>query len=239
MGPRDIDVLARTDTVPDECCPIGYVDRMAGRTDPTQVLSVCLHGLGSDAASFHRVLRSSVPDGAVFLDGSETDLLTSGRRWFPFTTRPDALERHLDAVAPDVEARVAGALADRGLPPDTPVDLVSHSQGALLALEIVRAGRLRVRRATAFAGFLPPGRFSLPVAPRPATTAVDLYASTRDAHVATEAVVATADALSALPEVSVRCFVSDTLEHAFSAGWLDTLRFREVTDDTGAAAAAR
>lgn len=177
-----------------------------------------LHGFGSDGAQF----RTHWPDDAdgSFLDGPEPDLLTGRRRWFAFTASHDLLAERIHSAAMLVEQRLVEAGA-------TDVHLVGHSQGAMVCLEIVRAGRLAVRRVDAFAAFLPS---ALLLRPRDGTPdcAVRIWSSTADRAISVADTATTVLALAAHRGLRVRHYVSDSLTHEFCSDWLDRSRFREV-----------
>jgi predicted esterase len=176
---------------------------------------VCLlHGLGSGAEEFRRHW------GAVgrrwrFLEGPEVDRLTGGRRWFPFSGMASTLAAGIQRAAEEVE----NTLADL----DDCI-LAGHSQGAMIGLELLRRGHLRVRSVWSFSGFLP-APLRVAADPWPRTGEVHLFWSRADRFVDPTEVEATAEFLAALPGSRVHRHVAGALPHTFSSEWLDDRNF--------------
>lgn len=184
-----------------------------------------LHGLGSSAEDFRRAWGRTVTGlPAIFLDGPEPDRLTSARRWYPFTARPEAMARGVAGAADFAESRIAEELNVRGLAQDAPLALVGHSQGAMVCLELLRRGALHAVYLASFAGRLAP--MSPP--PTPAAPAdVHLFSSRADLFVRWVDVEDTAAVLREHPGLRVRHHVC-RLPHQFSLDWLDPANFLET-----------
>ncbi|WP_426193857.1 alpha/beta hydrolase [Massilia sp. DWR3-1-1] len=196
------------------------------------MISICLHGWGSSARQFqaHWEATADAVDGhgapeRLFLDGLEAEPVSGNRRWFAFTGRHDRLAASLCDCVPRLEALVAQQLSREGLAPETPIGVVGHSQGGMLALALAARQRLHIVRADAFAAFLPAAymaaRMARADAGGRAQVALALYSSAPDPFVPHEAVQRTAEWLRSLEIGAVDHHVVADLPHAFSPAWIE------------------
>jgi predicted esterase len=184
-----------------------------------------LHGFGSDSTRFKACWERSPPARRrFFLDGPEQDRLSSARRWFPFTTHVDGLTSGLESGAEAANEQIATALESIGCDNDTPIELVGHSQGAMICLELVRVSRWRIRRARCFAGFLPGPKLTR-TSVQGQRTVLELFSSTEDRYVDPADVEQTVRFFRMLPDITVQHKVTHGLGHAFSAAWLEQRNF--------------
>ena len=127
----------------------------------TDSLVIFLHGVGSGGADLAPLGRRwaeilpqtsfAAPDGSFPFDQGG-----SGRQWFSVSgvTAANRGER-IVAARPALDAVLAGLIADHGLSDRLDrVALVGFSQGAIMALDVVVSGRLRIGAVVGFAGRL-------------------------------------------------------------------------------------
>ncbi|MQA40378.1 alpha/beta hydrolase [Rugamonas aquatica] len=188
---------------------------------------ICLHGWGSSAQLFQAEWEAAgsgaLGDDAptrLFLDGLEAEPVSGNRRWFPFTGRHDRLAAALRDCGPRLEALVAHRLEQAGIAPQTPLGILGHSQGGMLALALAARQRLNIVRAAAFAAFLPAPYMERAEPGRRGGVRVALYSSTLDPYVTRAPVHATAEWLRSLDIGSVDHHIVAGLPHAFSPAWI-------------------
>lgn len=173
---------------------------------------VYLHGFGSSGARFRSVWETARPPApdSLFLDGYQPDPLTGRFRWFPLSGVEAVLARHVaeaaDRLTSDIAVR-AGAAEIR---------LFGHSQGGMIALELVRRGELPIVFAEVFAAYLPLVESAGAWRGRPA--GVVLHSSDGDEYVAPGQVARTVAAMEAAG-ISVTRVLHGTA-HGFSPHWL-------------------
>jgi predicted esterase len=199
----------------------------------TSEVKFFLHGFRSSGADFSRWWASKDRgQPRVFLDGPETDPLTSFRRWFSFTGDPIRLRLRVVEAGIDAEAQIMGWLKSVGLDPLTPIALTGHSQGAMVVLDLLYRATLQVSEADCYAGFHPSAILGDKAwVGDSRRTTVRLFSSTRDTYVNVADVQATFDQMRTRPGTDLYHFVSSSLDHEFGSGWLDYSKFelREVS----------
>lgn len=192
-----------------------------------RMIDIFLHGFGSSAALFRREWKACQPrlasDG-IFLDGFEPESLSGNRRWFPFS----GIESRLASSVRECAERLETALADRLGPRPSAVRLFGHSQGGMLALELVCRGRLPIAEVHSFAAYLPSAG---PQRRRPGSlaTVVYLHSSRCDPYIERGQVERTIERLKSAGIDDVRDRVAGDLPHTFSAGWLGAELFAEAS----------
>lgn len=124
---------------------------------------VVLHGYAGGAMQTRGFFQDWVDaaDGAsfLFLEGVMPCAGMGGFGWLPLTSDQTTLANCLQELTPRVEQYIVGAIADEGLGHE--LVLVGHSQGAMLALEIVARAKIQVEGVIAISGMYPvPARMS-------------------------------------------------------------------------------
>lgn len=193
------------------------------------MLEFFLHGFGSDSQEF----RTLWPDKAesdlcFFLNGPEPDPFTGRRRWFPFTAQPPALQQGIEGAVVEVERVIQATLLSLGLDKTAPISVVGHSQGAMIALELVRRRFFSVEVAHCFSGYLPRTQLT-PVAGRGCATDLHVYSSKNDRYIDADAVERTVRYFREIPGVTVYHHLSSTLPHMFSFEWRIPSNFVSVS----------
>lgn len=174
---------------------------------------IYLHGFGSSGAHFRHVwelARPPAPD-SLFLDGYQPDPLTGRFRWFPLTGAEPALARHLSGVVDRLTCDIASRVGTGEL------QLFGHSQGGMIALELVRRGELPVTFAEVFAAYLPLTESAGVWRGRPA--GVVLHSSDGDNYIAPRQVGRTVAAMAGAG-IPVRSRMLHGTAHGFSPDWL-------------------
>lgn len=179
---------------------------------------VFLHGFGSSGEIFRDawLLDSFEGNEFYFIDGFESDILTGLCRWFPFSADETRLAGYIVETADKLEVH----LGNLGLSDFT---IVGHSQGAMLALELLFRENLRVREVWSFSGFLPISLLRSHIGPKAGS--VNFLYSDRDEFVSREKYEVTQQYLKVVAEVKTNIFRSVNLEHEFSERWLDARNF--------------
>jgi predicted esterase len=183
-----------------------------------------LHGFGSNATDFEVVFSEAKPlNCAYFIEGFEFDLFSGQRRWFPFSSSSETLRRCLDKTSPMVEQAIKDILASQGLLPITPVKLAGHSQGGMLAMDILSRSTLTISEVDCYASFYP-----LPESTKPSYCACErtlkLFGSLKDKYVSQDLISKTASYFANIG-VNVERYESCELSHSFSTDWLRSHNF--------------
>lgn len=185
-----------------------------------------LHGFGSHAADFaSHWTQEFARDSVVFLDGPESDKFTRGRRWFPFTANANALREGIEAGARFATVEIHKVMKVRGLDLGSPIEIVGHSQGAMVALELVRRRQLNICMSGCYCGYLPEVMLES-IGHARIDTELEVYSSAADQYVPVQAVLRTVGFFRTIPGVRVRHFQTSKLAHTFSREWLETTNFQ-------------
>jgi len=185
-----------------------------------------LHGFGCSGQDFQKFWPER-PDGHVrfFLNGPEHDPLTTGRRWFEFTSLPETIASRLGGAADNAEKQIRRVLSSSHHAEHEGIVLVGHSQGAMVSMELVRRFSLSIAKAYCYAGFLPPEMFAQRQQRQEGSVELNIFSSTADHFVRHDKVLETANCFRAMPGVSVRHHKASVVSHGFSSKWLDTSNF--------------
>ena len=177
------------------------------------MIDLYLHGFGSSAARFRRIwemARRPTPD-SLFLDGYQPDPLTGQFRWFPMSGAEPVLARRVTEVADRLTCDIAARIGAQE------IRLFGHSQGGMIALELVRRGELPIVFAEVFAAYLPLAESAGAWYGRPACAV--LHSSNVDAYIAPDQIERTVAAMAAA-DIPVTSRVRHGTAHAFSPEWL-------------------
>lgn len=185
-----------------------------------------LHGFGSHAAEFAAQWPGERrADAAVFLEGPESDAFTGRRRWFPFSAHAAALRAGIQAAARFAAFEIHRVMSARGLAGGSPVAVFGHSQGAMVALELVRRRRLNIRLGGCYCGYLPEPLLAS-FGSAEIATELDLFSSAADPYIPAADVSRTVAFFRAIPGLRVRHYQASHLPHTFSGEWLDPSNFQ-------------
>lgn len=183
-----------------------------------------LHGYGSSARRFRKTISTSgykLPADHVFAEGLEEDNLFGGRRWFPLSQDDRKIRTWLGDAAEHVESIIVGSAVA-----GAHTELVGHSQGGMLALEIVSRGRVNIDRVVAYAAYLPDPNDGV-VDRRFICPEINLLSSLGDKYICHEKVSDSHSFFIRRSFPKVRHFVAENIPHEFSNIWLDRGRFRK------------
>ncbi len=179
-----------------------------------------LHGFGSSGSDFRCIWESAhaIESDSIFLDGDQAEPLTGKRRWFPMSGLDDTLAGHVDEAASRLMPKLADALGKAGSPE---MRIFGHSQGGMIALELVRRGELPIVFAGVFAAYLPSARITRPWHGRP--EGVVLHGSDSDEYVTISKIRGTGEAM-AKSGITHSLRLLRGVKHKFTAAWLDGSR---------------
>lgn len=189
------------------------------------------HGFGSCAEAFKQYWPATADDtNRFFLNGPERDSLTTKRRWFPLTARADLLARGVTRAADYAEIQIRDVLSSVRGQSEATLILKGHSQGAMVALELMRRLTFNVTAVDSYAGYLPPSMFDGARQSSNTRVTLHLYSSAADRFIKQHDVAQTATSFASNGNIIVRHHRSSFLPHEFSSAWLDATSF----DLTGA-----
>lgn len=206
--------------------------RTAGASNlfPTEMISFFMHGFGSSAEIFRNEWVGygyEVTPNSVFMNGDEDERLTGNRRWFPFSGNDQQLAVSLAQSVRNVEASIISHLRSQGIMQDEPINLIGHSQGGMIALELTCRGPFSIASVQCFASYLPT-EFKRTFSSAAIDTTVVLYSSRADRYIMRKQVEQTVQKLRMAGISRVTDRITDILPHQFSAEWLRSANFTEA-----------
>jgi predicted esterase len=173
---------------------------------------VFLHGFGSTATVFQEEWkRAGWKGNGHFINGIERDEFSKRYRWFPFTTNQENLSKYITNAASLVEKEILKLGTDT-------ISVVGHSQGAMIALELLLRNKIKIKHLWSFCGFLPTSLLrplNLHTSPN-----IYFYYSEADKYIGKELFKNTYKFFSGVTAINIMVKVSQNLEHAFSREWL-------------------
>ncbi|WP_445342190.1 alpha/beta hydrolase [Bifidobacterium sp. ESL0827] len=134
--------------------------RKQGTGNPSRPIFVLMHGWGSNEEDMADLMRYVAPyndyaslRAPMVVPGSERGMFGPGYTWF-HDMRPEQEDLDRDGYA---AARAVDAWVSANIPEDRPVVAMGFSQGAMLAVHLLRVNPERYRASICLSGFLAPG----------------------------------------------------------------------------------
>ena len=171
-----------------------------------------LHGFGSSATAFQKEWKYVGREGnSYFINGTEWDQFSNGYRWFPFTSKEEKLSKYIMNAAMMVEKEILKLETNF-------ISIAGHSQGAMIALELLLRNKIKIKNLWSFCGFLPASLL------RPlslyTTTNVYFFYSVADKYISKESFENTCRFFTDARNINITVNVSQKLDHTFSREWL-------------------
>ncbi len=175
---------------------------------------IFLHGFGSSASAFQKEWEIAGWKGdGNFLNGIERDKFSKAYRWFPFSMNEGKLTDYILRATDIVENEIVKQ--EPGL-----ISIAGHSQGAMIALELLLRNNILIKDLWSFSGFLPRSLlrpFSNYNSPNPN---VHLCYSEADQYISKESFENTCKFFRSAKHVNTTINISQKLDHNFSREWL-------------------